>query len=85
MLPMVNDNIFQMFIMWPLVSCAGSHFYGTEYEIWADFGPVGNTGKIWAGKYASFEGVFYVFIGKKNIFFKYCTVHTKKLHNINFI
>ena len=25
-------------------SCAGSHFYGTEYEIWADFGPAGNTG-----------------------------------------
>ena len=24
-------------------SRAGSHFYGTEYEIWADFGPVGNT------------------------------------------
>jgi hypothetical protein len=22
-----------------------SHFYGTEYEIWADFGPVGNTEK----------------------------------------
>ena len=26
-------------------SCAGSHFYGTEYEIWADFKPVGNTEK----------------------------------------
>jgi hypothetical protein len=26
-------------------SCGGSHFYGTEYEIWADFGPVGNTEK----------------------------------------
>ena len=23
----------------------GSHFYGTEHEIWADFGPVGNTEK----------------------------------------
>ena len=22
-----------------------SHFYGTEYEIWADFWPVGNTEK----------------------------------------
>ena len=21
----------------------GSHVYGTEYEIWDDFGPVGNT------------------------------------------
>ena len=29
-------------------SCAGSHFYGTEFEIWADFGTVGNTEKtIW--------------------------------------
>ena len=24
---------------------AGSHFYGTENEIWADFDPVGNTEK----------------------------------------
>ena len=23
----------------------GSHFYGTEYEIWADFGPVENNEK----------------------------------------
>ena len=26
-------------------SCAGSHFYETEYEIWAGFVPVGNTAK----------------------------------------
>ena len=26
-------------------SHTGSHLYGTEYEIWADFGPVGNTEK----------------------------------------
>ena len=26
-------------------SRAGSHFYGTEYQIWAGFGPVGNTEK----------------------------------------
>ena len=26
-------------------SRAGNHFYGTEYDIWADFGPVGNTEK----------------------------------------
>ena len=31
-------------------SCAGSHFYGTKYEIWADFGPVGNTEKIFLGQ-----------------------------------
>jgi hypothetical protein len=27
------------------IAIAGSHFYGTEYEIWDDFGPVGNTEK----------------------------------------
>ena len=32
------------------ISCAGSHFYGTEYEIWADFERVGSTEKIWAVK-----------------------------------
>ena len=31
-------------------SCARIHFYGTENEIWAGFGPIGNTEKkmIWA-------------------------------------
>ena len=32
------------------ISCAGSHFYGTEHEIWADFGPVGNTEKKIGGR-----------------------------------
>jgi hypothetical protein len=27
------------------ISCAESHFYGTEIEIWAGFGLVGNTEK----------------------------------------
>ena len=27
-----------------------SHFYGTEYEIWAGFGPVGNTEKKKLGR-----------------------------------
>ena len=31
-------------------SRAGSHFYGTEYEIWAGFGLVGNTEKIIWGR-----------------------------------
>ena len=26
---------------------SGRHFYGTENEIWASFGPVGNTEKNW--------------------------------------
>ena len=29
------------------VSPAVSNFYGTEIEIWAGFGPVGNSGKRW--------------------------------------
>ena len=29
-------------------SCAGRHFYGTEYVIWAGFRPVINTKKIGA-------------------------------------
>ena len=50
-------------------SRAGSHFYGTEYEIWADFGPVGNTEKkIAAVKYATFEGEFFMF-SLANLFF----------------
>jgi hypothetical protein len=28
-------------------SRAGSHFYGTENEIWADFGPVGKTKSLY--------------------------------------
>ena len=54
----------------------GSHFYGTKYEIWADFGPVGYTEKtIWA----DYEQLlrFEVFRGKK-----YCIVRTKKLHKM---
>ena len=49
-------------------NCAGSHLYGTEYEIWADFGPVGNTEKKnWAVKYSTFEGVFLSFHGQKKM------------------
>ena len=39
---------------------AGSHFYGIEYEIWAGFGPVGNTKKENWG--ADYEQLFHVFI-----------------------
>ena len=36
----------------------GSHFYGTEYEIWTNFGHVGNTEKkIWRPVF------FHVFVG----------------------
>ena len=42
------------------ISHAVSNFYGTGIEIWAGFGPVGNTEK------KSFEGGFFMFHGEKN-------------------
>ena len=44
----------------------GSNFYGTEYEIWADFGPVGNTEKKnWADYKQLLRVVFSYFQGQK--------------------
>ena len=42
-------------------SRAGSHFYGTEYEIWVDFWPVGNTEKKIGGQlcFFMFSGDFF--------------------------
>ena len=60
-----------------------SHFYGTEYEIWAGW----QYRSFWTGlylKYATFEdNFFYVFRGKNKFkLFKYYSVCTKKFHNI---
>ena len=50
------------------LSCAVSNFYGTEIEIWAGFGPVGNTEKkIWADYEQLLRAVFSCFQGQKNI------------------
>ena len=47
-------------------SRAGRHFYGTKSEIWAGFGPVGNTEKKIVGRLrAAFEGGFFMFSGAK--------------------
>ena len=48
-------------------SRAGNHFYGTEYDIWADFGPVGNTEKnqFWADYEQLLRAVFSCFQGQK--------------------
>ena len=43
-----------------------SNFYGTGIEIWAGFGPVGNTEKKWVNYEQAFRVVFYVFKIKKN-------------------
>ena len=72
-------------------SRAGRHFYGTVNEIWAGFGPVGNT--YWKTHFgpimSNFWGLFFMFSRPKKrfIFFKniYCSVRTKKLHNSSFI
>ena len=49
-------------------SRTGSHFYGTEYEIWADFGPVGNTEKkCWADYEQLLSSFFSGLCGQKNV------------------
>jgi hypothetical protein len=50
-------------------SRAGRHFYGTENEIWAGFGPVGNTEEKNCGLIMSnfFEGVFFMFSEAKKL------------------
>ena len=65
------------------ISLAVSNFYGTEIEIWASFGPVGDTEKFFGPIRSNFGGQFFhVFMGKIIYFFKYCSVHTKKLHRV---
>ena len=41
-----------------------SNFYGTDIEIWADFGPVGNTEKRIGPIMSNFWVFFHVFMGK---------------------
>ena len=48
---------------WLHGSRAGRHFYGTENEIWACFGPDGNTEKNGGLSSATFEGVSLCFYG----------------------
>ena len=53
-------------------SRVGNHFYGTEYEIWADFGLVGNTKKNLGPIMCNFwEQFFHVFRGKSFLKFFY--------------
>ena len=63
-----------------------SNFHGTEFEIWAGLGPVGSTGKKLGQLLATFEASFFMVSWAKKIDFfkKYCSVLTKKLHNISF-
>ena len=54
---------------WLYRSRAGNHFYRTEYEIWADFGPVGNIEKkMWADDEQLFSATATIFLKKiKNL------------------
>ena len=46
-----------------------SNFYGTGIEIWAGFGPVGNTEKkVWADYEQLLRTFFFMFSGAKNVF-----------------
>ena len=48
-----------------------SNFYGTEIEIWAGFGPAGNTEKkMWDDYEQLLRSVFFMFPGAKKISFK---------------
>ena len=50
-------------------SLAGNHYYATEYEIWADFGPAGNSEKKrWGADYEQLlRAGFSCFQGQKII------------------
>ena len=65
-------------------SRTGRHFYGKGNEIWAGFGPVGNTEKnFWADYEQLLRAVFLCFHGQKiglTFFKKYPRVRTENVH-----
>ena len=65
--------------------CTGSHFYGSKYEILADFGPVDNIVKKRANYKQILRPVFHVFVGQKCLYLrKNGSIHTKKVQNTTF-
>ena len=69
-------------------SPAMSNFYGTEIEIWASFGLVGNTEKIGADYEQPVRAVFSCFHGQnknKIKVFVHCSVCNKKLINMSIL
>ena len=60
------------------------HIYNMKNQLCAGLGSRASTVKKIGGQlWATFEGGFFMFCGaKKNIFFKYCSVRTKKLHKM---
>ena len=67
--------------------CAGRHFYGTEMWSGLVLGRLAILKKSWADYEQHLTAVFSCFMGKKCLIFqkKYCSVRTKKLHNITSI
>ena len=59
-----------------------SNLYGTEIEIWAGFGLVGSTEKIWGADYEQLLRAMFSWAILE--IFLNCSVCTKKLHNILF-
>ena len=60
-----------------------SNYYGTEIEIWAGFGPIGNTEKKnWAFYAQLLRTSFFMFswINFYKCFKKYCSIRIRKLH-----
>jgi hypothetical protein len=47
------------------ISPIGSYSYGTEYEIWAGFGPVGSSENFGLGRKVTFEDNFLCFPWQK--------------------
>ena len=53
----INGNEPYHFLQSHYISRAVSHSYGTEYEIWAGFGPVGSTENFGLGNKVCFSGL----------------------------
>ena len=66
---MERSGIFLLLPKSLYISPAVTNFYGTEIEIFAGFGPVGNTEKKILGPIISnFVGIFFLFLWAKNKF-----------------
>ena len=65
-------------------SCAGSNSYGTEYDIWADFGLVGNNEKRFGADYEQFLRVFFSCFHGQNKIFVFINFLIFKKSSLNF-
>ena len=63
-----NFHSLGYYCSYNLYSCLVSNFYRTEIEIWAGFGPVGNTEKNIGPIMNNFWGFFFMFSWAKKIY-----------------